>query len=102
VRRARKGAPSEVSVSGETDCEAALFRAHILLSPLFGEASQASAFPEITRLLAPIHEWQDRHGKPGGRADAARRLDEAHKLLDEISDTLTETRREWLGTAGRG
>ncbi len=29
-----------------------------------------------------------------GRADAARRLDEAHKLLDEIADMLTHMRRE--------
>jgi hypothetical protein len=34
------------------------------------------------------------YGKPGGRADAARRLDEAHKLLDELSNMLTEARRE--------
>ena len=43
-------------------------------------------------LLARIHEWQDGHGKPGGRADAARWLDEAHKLLDEIHYMLTEVR----------
>ena len=36
-----------------------------------------TSIPDITRLLAWIHEWQDGHGKPGGRADAARRLDEA-------------------------
>jgi hypothetical protein len=52
---------------------------------------------DITRLLAWIHEWQDGHGKPGGRADAARRLDEAHKLLDEVHVMLTEMRRELLG-----
>ena len=43
-----------------------------------------TSVPEITRILTRIHEWQEGHGKPGGRADAARRLDEAHKLLDEI------------------
>ena len=44
-------------------------------------------------MLARIADWRDGHGKPGGRAEAARRLDEAHKLLDEISDMLTEMRR---------
>ena len=56
-----------------------------------------TSVPEITRILAHIHEWQDGHGKPGGRAEAARRLDEAHQLLDEISNMLTETRRTMLG-----
>jgi hypothetical protein len=51
-----------------------------------------TSVPDITRLLAWIAEWQDGHGEPGGRADAARRLDEAHKLLGEVSDMLTETR----------
>ena len=37
-----------------------------------------TSVPDITRLLARIHEWQDGHGKPGGRAEAARRLEEAH------------------------
>ena len=36
-------------------------------------------------MLARIQEWQDGHGKPGGRAEAARWLDEAHRLLDEIA-----------------
>jgi DNA-binding transcriptional MerR regulator len=34
-------------------------------------------------MLAAIHEWQQGHGKPGGRADAARRLDEAESLVRE-------------------
>ncbi len=54
--------------------------------------------PEITRLLARIQEWQDGHGQAGGRAEAARRLDEAHKLFDEVSNMLTDTRRELLGS----
>jgi hypothetical protein len=36
-----------------------------------------------------------------GRAEAARRLDEAHKLLDEISNMLTDMRRTILGTGNR-
>jgi hypothetical protein len=52
--------------------------------------------PEITRMIARIQEWRDGHGKPGGRADAARRLDEAHALLEEISDLLNQRRRELL------
>jgi hypothetical protein len=60
-----------------------------------------TSVPEITRMLAHIAEWQDGHGKPGGRAEAARRLDEAHKLLDEISTMLAEVRLNLLGTAMR-
>jgi hypothetical protein len=57
-----------------------------------------TSVPEITRMLARIQDWKDGHGKAGGRAEAARRLDEAHKLLDEISSMLTEMRRELLGS----
>jgi hypothetical protein len=32
-----------------------------------------------------------------GRAEAARRLEEAHKLFEEIADMLTHMRRELLG-----
>ena len=56
-----------------------------------------ASIPELTRLLAAIHTWQDGHGQPGGRAEAARRLDEAHKLLDEVANMLTEIRRTMLG-----
>ena len=49
-------------------------------------------------MIARIEEWGDGHGKPGGRAEAARRLDEAHKLFDEISNMLTEMRRELLAS----
>jgi hypothetical protein len=58
-----------------------------------------TSVPEITRMLARIQEWQDGHGQAGGRADAARWLDEAHKLLDEIADMLTHMRRELLGSS---
>ena len=57
-----------------------------------------TSVPEITRMIARIEEWGDGHGKPGGRAEAARRLDEAHKLFDEISNMLTEMRRELLAS----
>ena len=33
-----------------------------------------------------------------GRAEAARRLEEVHKLLDEIANMLTHMRRELLGS----
>ena len=56
-----------------------------------------TSVPEITRMLARIHEWQEGHGKAGGRAEAARRLDEAHKLLDEIEHMLADMRRTLLG-----
>ena len=32
-----------------------------------------------------------------GRAEAARRIDEAHRLLDEVSNMLSDVRRELLG-----
>ena len=47
-------------------------------------------------MIARIQEWRDGHGKPGGRAEAARRLDEAHELLEEISTLLSHLRRELL------
>ena len=49
--------------------------------------------PEITRMIARIQEWRDGHGKPGGRADAARRLDEA----DKLRNLLSRLRRELPG-----
>jgi hypothetical protein len=60
-----------------------------------------TSVPEITRMLARIQEWQDGHGLAGGRAEAARRLDKAHTLLDEVSDMLTELRRAMLGGGNR-
>jgi hypothetical protein len=47
-----------------------------------------TSVPDITRLLARIEDWKGQ-GPALGRAEAARRLDEAHKLLDEVSDMLT-------------
>jgi hypothetical protein len=55
-----------------------------------------TSVPDITRLLARIEDWKGQ-GPALGRAEAARRLDEAHKLLDEIANMLTEMRRELLG-----
>ena len=52
--------------------------------------------PDITRLIARIEDWKGQ-GPALGRAEAARRLDEAHKLLDEVSNMLGEMRRELLG-----
>ena len=60
-----------------------------------------TSVPEITRMIARIQEWQDGHGQPGGRADATRRLDEAHKLFDEVTNVLTEMRRAILGGGDR-
>jgi hypothetical protein len=58
-----------------------------------GWASDLNPRPHQTARRA----WQEEHGKPGSRADAARRIEEAHRLLDEIADTLVEMRRELLG-----
>ncbi len=41
--------------------------------------------PDITRLIARIEDWKGQ-GPALGRAEAAHRLDEAHKLLEEIAD----------------
>ena len=60
------------------------------------------SIPDLTRLLARLHEWQEGHGKPGGRADAARRLDEANRLFDEVSNMLSEMRRTMLPGARPG
>jgi hypothetical protein len=56
-----------------------------------------TSVPDITRMIARIEDWRDGHGKPGGRTEAACRLGEAHKLLDEISNMLTEMRRALPG-----
>jgi hypothetical protein len=55
-----------------------------------------TSVPDITRMIARIQDWQDGHGQPGGRAETARRIDEAHKLLDEVVNLLTEMRRGML------
>ena len=60
-----------------------------------------TSVPEITRMIARIQEWQDGHGQPGGRADAARRLAEAHKLLEEVAYMLGDVRRDLLGSGRR-
>jgi hypothetical protein len=57
-----------------------------------------TSVPEITRMIARIEDWKEGHGKARGRAETDRVLGEAHKLLDEISNMLTEIRRELLGS----
>jgi hypothetical protein len=47
-------------------------------------------------MIARIEDWKMDTGRREGRAEADRRLGEAHKLLDEISNMLTEMRRELL------
>jgi len=56
-----------------------------------------TSIPEITRLIASIEDWKHEHWKAGGRAEAARRLDAARRLLDEASNMLVDMRRELLG-----
>ncbi len=55
-----------------------------------------TSVPEITRIIARIEDWKGQ-GPVLGRAEAARRIEEAHKLLDEVADMLTHMRRESLG-----
>jgi hypothetical protein len=57
---------------------------------------------DLTRLLARIQVWQADRGKPLGRADAARRIDEAAKLLEEVSDSLLRCAGSWWQAAGGG
>ena len=55
-----------------------------------------TSVPEFTRIIARIEDWKGQ-GPALGRAEAARRLEEAHKSLDEIADILTEMRKMLLG-----
>jgi hypothetical protein len=59
-------------------------------------AGRVTSVPDITRLIARIEDWKGQ-GPAMGSAEAARRLEEAHKLLDEVSNMLTEMRRMLLG-----
>jgi len=52
------------------------------------------------RRAVRIAEWKGQ-GPALGRAEAARRLDEAHKLLEEVASLLTEMRQELLGGGKR-
>ena len=57
-----------------------------------------ASVPDITRMIARIEDWKEARGKARGRADTDRVLGEAQKLFDELSNVLTELRRELLGT----
>jgi hypothetical protein len=52
-------------------------------------------------MIARIEDWKEGREKARGRAETDRVLGEAHKLLDEISNMLTEMRRELLGSGRR-
>jgi hypothetical protein len=60
-----------------------------------------TSVPEITRMIARIEDWKERHGKARGRAETDRVLGEAHKLLDEISNMLAEVRQDLLSSVRR-
>ena len=60
------------------------------------EDNPVTSVPEITRMIARIEDWKGQ-GPVLGRAEAARRLEEAHKLFEEIADMLTHMRRDLLG-----
>jgi hypothetical protein len=49
-------------------------------------------------MIARIEDWKEGRGKARGRVETDRVLDEAHKLFDEISNMLTEVRRELLAS----
>jgi hypothetical protein len=54
--------------------------------------------PDITRLIARIEDGKGQ-GAAMGRADAARRIEEAQRLLTEIADMLTDVRQGLLGSS---
>ena len=60
--------------------------------------AKVTSVPDITRMIARIEDWKEGRGKARGRAETDRALGEAHKLFDEISNMLTEMRRELLGS----
>jgi hypothetical protein len=62
------------------------------------ENTTVASVPDITRMIARIEDWKEGHGKARGRAETDRMLGEAHKLFDEISDMLSEIRRDLLGS----
>jgi hypothetical protein len=49
-------------------------------------------------MIARIEDWRDGHGKAGGRAEAARRLNEAHKA---IGRNQQHADRDAAGVAGQ-
>jgi hypothetical protein len=57
-----------------------------------------TSVPDVTRMIARIEDWKERSGNARGRADTDRVLGEAHKLFDEISNMLTEMRRQLPGS----
>jgi hypothetical protein len=52
-----------------------------------------TSVPDITRMLARIEDWKGQ-GPAMGRAGAACRLEEAQKLLEEVSNMLTDVTPE--------
>ena len=62
------------------------------------ENTTVASVPDITRMIARIEDWKEGRGKARGRVETDRVLDEAHKLFDEISNMLTEVRRELLAS----
>jgi hypothetical protein len=52
--------------------------------------------PKITRMIARIEDWNERCRKARGRTEPEHMLGEARKLFDEISNLLTELRRQLL------
>ena len=57
-----------------------------------------TSVPDITRMIARIEDWKEARRRARGRAETDRVLGEAHKLFDEISNMLTEMRRELLAS----
>jgi hypothetical protein len=55
-------------------------------------------FPKSPRMIARIEGWKERRGQARGRAETDRALGAAHKLFDELSDMLTELRRQLRGS----
>ena len=45
-------------------------------------------------MIARIEDWKEKRGKARGRTETDRALSEADKLFDDISNMLTDMRRE--------
>jgi hypothetical protein len=63
-----------------------------------GGDHDVASVPEITRMIARIEDWKERRAQASGRAETDRVLGDAHKLFDELSDMLTQMRRQLLSS----
>src|SRR6202035_951073 len=63
------------------------------------ESNPVTSVPEITRMLARIQEWQEGHGKAGGRTEAAEACFAVRSAVNQVR-SLHSLRRRSLGLRG--